>query len=217
MKALQKLLVVALLALAWAPFAADAAGKKSIVVAPMTDGDKAHLKKIETYLDGIRTLQSPFLQVSSNGQQAQGMLFLSRPGKLRIDYEPPTPVVILANTSYLSYFDTELKQVTHLPIDDTPAAFLLRDHFSFTSGDVVVTDYHRGAGTTRVTLVQQGDPLAGRLTLVLAEEPMLLRKWTVVDAQGIVTDVTLLSPRFDYPVPASTFEFTLPGAPAQGN
>ncbi len=204
-------------ALALSAGAADAADKRNAVVAPMSDADRAYLRKVETYLDSIRTMQSAFLQSSSNGEQTQGMLYLSRPGKLRITYDPPSPVVILANQKYLSYIDTELKQITHLPIDDTPASFLLADKFSFTSGTVSVTDFQRTPGATRVTLVQRKDPLAGRLTLVMADSPMVLRKWTVVDAQGTVTDVTLLNPRFDFPIPEKIFDFDTQSLAPAGN
>jgi len=200
-------IALALLLAAALPGLAIAAKAKPAVIAPIGADDRTHLKDIEKYLDGIKTMQSPFLQISSTGEQAQGMLYLSRPGRLRINYEPPVPVIIIANTSYLSYIDTEIKQIQHLPIDDSPASFLLRENFSFSADGVVVSDYAKGAGATRVTLVRSKDPLAGRLTLVFSERPIQLRKWTVVDAQGVVTDVTLLNPRFDFPLPANLFDF----------
>lgn len=169
------------------------------------------LKRIETYLDSIKTLQAEFLQISSNGESANGEILLSRPERLRIAYAPPTPVLIVANGKYLSYVDTELQQVNHIPVADTPAAFLLRENFSLTDGDLALTNFERGANTMRVSMVQTKDPLAGELTLVFTDEPIVLRKWSIVDAQGIVTDLTLINARFDFPIPDERFATDFPG------
>ena len=97
------------------------------------------LHKAEAYLEGIKTLQAEFLQISSNGETSSGEILLSRPKNLRIEYAPPSPILIVANSEYLSYVDKELKQVNHIALEDTPAAFLLRDKFSFTDGKLSVT------------------------------------------------------------------------------
>ena len=43
------------------------------------------LRQVETYFNGIRTMQARFVQTSSNGQRATGRVFMSRPGKLRVE------------------------------------------------------------------------------------------------------------------------------------
>jgi outer membrane lipoprotein-sorting protein len=168
------------------------------------------LKRIEAYLDSIKTMQAEFLQISSNGESASGEILLARPERLRIEYAPPTPVLIVANGKYLSYMDTELKQVNHIPVEDTPAAFLLRKNFSLAGGDLALTNFEQGGNSIRVSMVQTKDPLAGELTLVLTDEPMVLRKWSIVDAQGIVTDLTLINARFDFPISDNRFITSFP-------
>ena len=168
------------------------------------------LKRIEAYLDSIKTMQAEFLQISSNGESASGEILLARPDRLRIEYAPPTPVLIVTNGKYLSYMDTELKQVNHIPVEDTPAAFLLRKNFSLAGGDLALTNFEQGGNSIRVSMVQTKDPLAGELTLVLTDEPMVLRKWSIVDAQGIVTDLTLINARFDFPISDNRFITSFP-------
>ncbi len=170
----------------------------------------AVLGTAEHYLDNIKTLQADFLQISSTGETSTGKFLLARPSNLRIDYAPPTPIVIIANSEFLSYIDTQLKQVNHVPLEDTPAAFLLRDKFSFTDGKLSVTGFERAANTIRISLVKTKDPLAGQLMLVFTENPMVLRKWVVTDAQGTIVDFTLINPRFDFPVPENAFLKNLP-------
>lgn len=171
---------------------------------------QAALEKAETYLESIKTLQAEFLQISSNGETATGEILLSRPKNLRIEYAPPTPILIVASGEYLSYVDKELKQVNHIPLEDTPAAFLLREDFSFTDGTLNVTGFEKGANTVRISVVQARDPLAGELTLVFTENPMVLRKWVIIDAQGVITDLTLINSRFDFPIPESRFLAVFP-------
>lgn len=168
-----------------------------------------HLTKLGAYLNGIKSIQSDFVQISSTGDSAKGTLLLLRPKSLRIEYAPPTPILIVANGEYLSYIDTELDQVNHIPVDDTPAAFLLRDNFDFKSDDLVITGFERAAKAARISMVQRKDPLAGELTLVFAEDPMVLRQWSIIDAQGTATHVTLINARFDFPIPESQFNVDL--------
>ena len=175
------------------------------------------LKKAEAYLEDIKTMQAEFLQISSTGETSSGELWLSRPNNLRIEYKPPTPILIVANGEFLSYVDKELKQVNHIPLEDTPAAFLLRKDFSFSGGELTVTGFERRANTMRISVVQTKDPLAGELTLVFMENPMVLRKWVIKDAQGVVTDLTLVNARFDFPIPEQRFLERIPTFVTDGN
>lgn len=167
---------------------------------------RAGLDRAGKYLDDITTMQSDFLQISSTGETAEGTIYLERPKRLRIEYKPPNPVLIVANGSYLSYIDTELKQVQHIGLEDTPVAFLLRENFSFTEDDIILTGYERAGNAIRISMVQKRDPLAGEMTMIFSDEPTVLRKWVVVDAQGVVTNVTLVNPRFGFPMPDVNFQ-----------
>ena len=179
---------------------------EGIEITPEMSG---HLKKLGGYLNAVKSIQSDFVQISSTGDSAKGTLLLSRPKSLRIEYTPPTPILIVANGEYLSYVDTELDQVQHIPVDSTPAAFLLREDFDFESDELIITGFERASKAVRVSMVQRADPLAGELTLVFAEDPMVLRQWSIVDAQGTATHVTLINARFDFPIPEDRFDVDL--------
>ena len=43
--------------------------------------------------------------------------------------------------------------------------------------------------------------------LVFADKPLSLRKWTVTDAQGAITDVALLAPEFGVALEPKLFLF----------
>jgi outer membrane lipoprotein-sorting protein len=178
--------------------------------AAVTREERAEINRIERYLNGMTTLQARFLQASSNGQFAEGSLYISRPGKLRIEYDPPVPVLIVTDGRFLIYYDKELEQVSHIPLGSTPASILTRPDISLLGGDLILTDFESKGGTLRVTLVQASDPYSGRVTLVFDQNPLALSKWTVIDAQGIETDVSLIAARVDVALDQNLFRFRDP-------
>jgi outer membrane lipoprotein-sorting protein len=183
--------------------------------APLSEQDRADIARVENYLNSIHTLSARFMQVSDTGGTAQGKLYLSRPGKLRLEYDPPVPILMVANGGFLIHYDKQLKAVTHLPIDSTPAGLLVREHVAL-SGDVTVGNVERGPGSLRVTLLQTKDPNAGRITLVFGERPFALSNWQVVDAQGNVTRVALIDPHVGVALDPALFRFTDPGMLSPG-
>jgi outer membrane lipoprotein-sorting protein len=205
-----------LLALAGATTVALVVQDAVAAISPrLSDQDRADVARIETYLNDIRTLSARFMQVSDTGGTAEGKFFLSRPGKLRLEYDPPVPILMVVNSGFLIHYDKQLKAVTHLPIDSTPAGLLVREHIAL-SGDVTVSAVERGPGSLRVTLVQSKDPNAGRITLAFSERPFALSNWQVVDAQGNLTRVALIEPRVGVPLDPSLFRFTDPGMLSPG-
>ena len=154
--------------------------------------DAAHepIARVEAYLNGIDTLRSSFVQINPDGAEVTGELYYARPDKMRLEYDPPSRILIVANRWQVIYHDRRLKQVSHLLTGSTPLGFLLEEDVRL-SGDVTVTDLEEAGGELRVTLVQTEEPDQGSITLVFAEQPMELRRWTVVDAQGLPTHVLL--------------------------
>lgn len=176
----------------------------------ISEKNKSALLKVEKYLNNITTISAKFVQVSSTGDQYEGSLKLSRPGNLRIDYKPPYPVIITANSSYLSFYDTKLGQESNVSIDDTPVGILLAKNFSFSNNSVVIKEFQVVKGVIRLSVRHNKNPASGLLTLIFSEAPMELRKWTILDAQNIVTHVALTESKHGEPIPLDIFEYTLP-------
>ncbi len=176
---------------------------------PLTPQDKIDLARIETYFDGLKTLTAKFLQVTDAGAIARGAVFIQRPGKMRFDYAPPSPVVMVADGSLLTYHDRELNETTTLPLSSTPVAFLLRDKVRL-SQDLTVTKIERGPGVLRVSVRETDDPEQGELTVQFSEAPFRLEQWGVLDSQNRSTRVTLIEARTGEPINAKVFEFRDP-------
>ena len=188
-----------------APQSAVVRADPSGQTAALSELDRVDLARIEDYLTNIRTLRSRFLQVSTAGAPIEGDLYLNRPGKMRFEYDPPYPVLLLADGLVLLYYDKELKEETYLPLWETPLWFLLRDEVEL-DDSVRVVALQRGPGSLRVTVEQNDDSPQGRVTLVFADRPLTLKKWVVTDAQGVTTEVALLSPQIGVEIDEDIFD-----------
>lgn len=171
------------------------------------DNDTAVLEQAAAYLNNIDTLQARFLQIDGRGGVAEGDLFIDRPGKMRLAYDPPTPVLIVADGYYVIYVDLELGEPSYLDIDDTPAAFLLDPEWSFTDDTVEVKSIVRQPGVVEITATQTRDVSAGELTFVFSERPFELRQWRVKDAQSQEITVTLFETRTGISLAPALFKF----------
>jgi len=175
----------------------------------LSEAERADVARIEAYLNGIRTMKARFNQINGDGSLATGAIHVSRPGKMRVEYDPPNPVLVVATGIWLIYFDKSIGQVSHLPLNSSPAAFLVREDFRV-QRDALVLGFEKGPNVLRLTIAEKGDASAGRITLVFADNPLTLQKWTVVDAQGIVTNVSLSDAAFGIQLPPQLFQFVDP-------
>lgn len=171
--------------------------------------DRADLQRVEAYLNGLTTLRARFIQIAQNGATAQGTALIWRPGRMRFDYDPPEPLLLIANAGQFLHYDKELRQPSIVPVGSTPLGILLRDRITL-SGDVTVSAVQREQGLLRVTLYRTENPAEGRITLVFAQEPMELRQWLVVDGQGRTTRVTLSAIETGLRLNRAAFDFNDP-------
>jgi outer membrane lipoprotein-sorting protein len=202
------LILLPLLPLLAPLFAGPAAAQP---VAPSSERDRADLARIETALNGLHTLKARFLQVSPDGRTAEGVAWVERPGRMRFQYDPPSPLLLVAGYGLFIFHDSQLQQTTNLPLSATPLGLLLRDNLRL-SGDVTVTGIERLPGQIQVTLVRTASPADGSLTLVFADNPLALRQWSVVDAQRQETRVSLFNVELGGSFDSKLFVFNPEGA-----
>lgn len=165
--------------------------------AAISPADQKDVDRAEASLNAVTTLRARFLQVAPDGSTAEGTLSLSRPGKLRLDYDPPTPLIILASGDWLVYHDSQLDHTSYVDIDSTPAAFLVKKDLRLNADGASVTNVAHKPGVLEITAVKANDPRQGKITLIFSEQPFQLKQWQITDAQGQMTTVSLYSPRTD--------------------
>jgi len=191
--------------------AAAARAGESAQPAALTARDRADIGRIETYLNGLRTLKARFLQTAPDGATSEGVAWIDRPGKMRFQYDPPTPFLLVAGHGLFTFYDRQLHQTSTVPLDSTPLGLLLREHLTL-SGDVTVTGIDRQPGEIQLTLARTSSPGDGSLTLVFADQPLSLRQWSVIDAQRQETHVSLFNEQFGASFDPDMFSFVDPKA-----
>lgn len=155
-----------------------------------TAAHAAELAKISTYLNGLHALHARFLQIAPDGATSTGTAWLERPGRMRFQYNPPSPVLLVAGYGLLVFHDSQLDQTTNIPLDRTPLGILLADHVRL-SGPVTVTSLKKRDGLILLTVVRTDSPGEGSLTLVFNADPLSLRSWITTDAQHQQTRISL--------------------------
>jgi outer membrane lipoprotein-sorting protein len=175
-------------------------------VAQLSSQDSADLARIQAYLNGIRSLRARFIQTAPDGSLTQGVAMMQRPGKMRFQYDPPSPFLLVANYGILFFHDSQLNQTTNIPLSRTPLGILLGDQVAL-SGAVTVTRFVRLPGQLQVSLVRSDNPGEGTLTLIFADNPLTLRQWIVLDQQGKQTRVSFTNLDVGAAVDAKLFDY----------
>lgn len=165
---------------------------------------RADIARVEDYLNSITTLRARFQQYSEGGGVVFGNIYVRRPGRMRVEYDPPVPVILVADGIVVSYYDSELDQLNQVPISATPAWFLLRKEISLSDG-ITVTALDKRPGALRLTMHQTKEPEAGSVDLIFADQPLELRQWTLTDSTGKQARIGLFDVRMGGDLPNELF------------
>lgn len=153
------------------------------------ESDEEIVARLESYLADLKTLSGDFTQVSPSGGIATGKIYLRRPGLLRFEYDPPTPLLIVANGGMVYVRDEDLETTDSYPVGTTPLKFLLRRKVDLTDAKVVSVD--RGIDNVAVTFASTENETEGELTVIVSAPDMQLTRWIVRDIQNGITVVAL--------------------------
>lgn len=168
----------------------------------------ADLQKIENYLNNLKTLEASFVQTASNGTVSEGTIYIAKPSKIRMEYAPPTSVLIVGNGDYVVFHDKELDQVTNIDYEDIPATIMLADNIKIDGRDLKVADFYKDAGMTSVTLEHNTGGDVGPVTLVFSNSPFELKQWKIVDPQSVEVTLSLYNTARDKVLDDNLFKFS---------
>ncbi|MBL8549915.1 MAG: outer membrane lipoprotein carrier protein LolA [Hyphomonadaceae bacterium] len=152
--------------------------------APVPQAEQsATLAAASAALNAQRLIQGRFRQTGPDGSVSTGRFFLQRPGRVRFEYDPPAPLLIVADGSVLAVQDRQLRNTNRAPLRSTPLYFVLKDNLNL-ARDAHVTRVERDGDLLFVTVRDRSGQADGDLTLALAGPEYTLRSWDVVDATG---------------------------------
>ncbi|GAA0525448.1 outer membrane lipoprotein-sorting protein [Rhizomicrobium palustre] len=152
--------------------------------------DRATLDKISDYLNGTRSLQGDFVQIAPNGGMDQGKFYLVKPGKIRFEYRPPSPLLVVSDGRTVGVFNSKLKTVDRYPLSSTPLDLLLGDKIDLRKNDAILAVQHRD-GNIIVEARTATKRTKANIAITFSESPLALRQWTIIDDQGLPTTVAV--------------------------
>jgi outer membrane lipoprotein-sorting protein len=171
------------------PFAA-LLGKSSAASA-LNPEQRAIIDKVNNYLSGMQVLSGKFVQVGPDGRRTEGQFYISKPGKVRFEYDDPSPIELIADGQSVVVRDRNLATQDVYPLSQTPLRFLLADHVDLSKDSSLVAVYADDVFVTVVVEEKNGVVGTSRLMIMFSAKDMQLKQWTVTDPQGYDTTVAV--------------------------
>jgi outer membrane lipoprotein-sorting protein len=171
------------------PFAA-LLGKPGSTTA-LTPEQRGIIQRVDTYLSRTQVLSGKFVQVGPDGRRSRGEFYIQKPGRVRFDYDPPSPIDIVADGQSVVVRDRKLATQDLYPLSQTPLRFLLADHVDLLKDTNLVAVSADDVFVTVVVEEKAGLVGTSRLMIMFSAKDMQLKQWTVTDPQGFDTTVAV--------------------------
>jgi len=157
----------------------------------LTSEQRAIVDRVNGYLSGVQTLTGNFIQVGPDGSRTQGEFFISKPGRVRFEYDDPSPIELIADGSSVVVRDRRLATQDVYPLSQTPLRFLLADRVDLTKDTHLVAVYADDVFATVIVEERNGIVGTSRLMIMFSAKDMQLKQWTVTDPQGFDTTIAV--------------------------
>ena len=158
---------------------------------PFDAKQRSIIERVNAYLTGMQTLVGDFVQVGPDGGRTEGKLYMQKPGRVRFEYDPPSPVELISDGQSLVVRDRKLATQDYYPLSQTPLRFLLADRIDLLRDTNLIAVYADDLFATLV--IEERHVIGGthRLMLMFGAKDFRLRQWTITDPQGYDTTVAL--------------------------
>jgi outer membrane lipoprotein-sorting protein len=183
-------IILAFLAFAAAPLLMGAGHPPPPHRLALGEADRAVLDAISARLNDVATLKGNFVQVNPDGNLTQGVFYIAKPGRMRFEYDAPTPTLIVADGRTVAVANTKLNTVDRYPLSETPLGLVLGSGIDLKNETALVSLAHQ-PGTIVIGARSNSNMSRANISLVFSDPGYELRQWTVIDNQGLVTTVAL--------------------------
>lgn len=176
----------------------------------IADENSEILNNVEKYLNDVKYLKANFIQDNKdNSELSEGVFYLSRPGKLRIDYLNPFEASLYTNNQTTTYYDKELDEITTIKTSKTPLHFLLNENITFKDNSFKIVDIENEKENVMISFIENKKEDQGKLILNFKKNPLILSSIKLIteDKQEIEMSLFDIS---NLPIKNSTFNFINP-------
>ena len=164
---------------------------KAGMAGKLSPEQRAIVERVNSYLSGVQALTGNFVQVGPDGSRTQGDFYISKPGRVRFEYDDPSPIELIADGSSVVVRDRRLATQDVYPLSQTPLRFLLAERVDLTKDTNLVSVYADDLFVTVVLEEKNGIVGTSRLMIMFSAKDMQLKQWTVTDPQGYDTTVAV--------------------------
>jgi outer membrane lipoprotein-sorting protein len=164
---------------------------KSGAAGALKPEQQAIIGRVNNYLSNTQVLSGKFVQVGPDGGRTQGDFYISKPGKVRFEYDDPSPIELIADGSSVVVRDRRLATQDVYPLSQTPLRFLLSNKVDLMHDTTLTAVYADDVFVTVVVEEKNGIVGTSRLMMMFAAKDMQLKQWTVTDPQGYDTTVAV--------------------------
>lgn len=183
-------------------------------LAGLPPDDAALVEKARDYLLRITSAIGRFTQVDPSGRSATGTIYLKRPGRARFEYDPPSGLVVASNGFRVAVLNRRLGTLDAYPLGATPLGVLLSRDIRIDK-DVAIGQVKRRPGGFSLVAWESKKHNEGQIALDFSDAPVALLGWTITNAQGAATRVSLIDFAASKPLPNSFFELKPTTPPAE--
>jgi outer membrane lipoprotein-sorting protein len=158
---------------------------------PYDGSQRTLVDRVSTYLSSMQTLIGDFVQIGPDGGRTVGKFYLQKPGRVRFEYDPPSPIEVIADGLQVAVRDRKLVTQDVYSLSNTPLRYLLADQIDLVR-DTNLVAVSQDNNFVTVT-IEERQILVGthRMVLMFGAKDMQLRQWTVTDPQGYDTTVAV--------------------------
>ena len=148
------------------------------------------INKISAYMNSFMTLQGEFTQISPKGNISKGVMFISKPGKLRFEYAPPNPFLLVSDGKWVTLKNRAKEKGDQFPLSATPLRLVVSQKIDLLR-EANILGFEQADGIDSVLLEDRGGTLGGQLVLIFDETQNQLQQWIIIDGKGRRTTVSL--------------------------
>ncbi len=164
-----------------------------------------NIKKIFSYLENFSSLKSDFIQINNNGNILTGKIFLSRPGKIRIEYNE-NPLVVISDGKKVATVNKKLKNVTFYSLNDIPIKMLLYKDFDLNT--IKILNYREKDNNLFLNLTENKFAEQGFVEIIFEKNPFQMKKWTLISNDQSKTEILLNNLEFNSKIEKNKFDIS---------
>ena len=200
---MNKLNAIMALLVFWAVGLAPVADAKTKGIELSQDQQQA-IEDVNTYFNSFSTLKGEFTQLGNTGNVSTGVVIISKPGKMRFEYAPPNPFVVVSDGRWVAVLNRSKNVADQYPLATTPLRLLLAEKMNLLKSAVIkAADIQDGLITLRME--DKDQMVSGELVLIYDSNLNALRQWIVMDGDGRRTTISLDNLVADEPADPALF------------